>query len=94
MCTFSSCCNETPVARFKISTEKPLVGQPIKFENSSTFGRGTAQWNFGDNSEINKNPMPHVEHTFREPGNYEVVLKVQSGRSSATVKHIISIKNK
>ena len=81
-CTLYNC-NKNPEACFKVVSQNPTAGVPVKFLNCSEFGRGTAFWNFGDATDILRNQVSEIEHTFNNVGTYNVVLEVfQSGKSS------------
>lgn len=90
MCTFLSCSKE-PIACFKVLTENPKAGEPTIFQNCSTFGRGDTFWDFGDSTEINRNPMPEVEHIFSKKGEYEINLRVTLGRRSDEITQLITV---
>jgi len=90
MCTFLSC-SKDPIASFKVLTENPKAGEPIKLHNSSIFGRGDAFWDFGDSTEVNRNPMPEIEHIFKKKGEYEIKLKVTLGQKSDEITQFITI---
>ena len=68
--------NKDPKANFTILTEVPKANIPVRFKNTSEFGRGMAIWDFGDSSEVLKNQMPDIEHIFLKAGNYEITLQV------------------
>ena len=67
-----------PVARFIFSPAKPLVGQTVFFDGSSSFdpdGFITQwQWSFGDGLTIFNGPQTF--HSYNNPGNYTVTLTV------------------
>lgn len=59
-----------PVANFYISSQDPMQGLPIQFENTS-LNAWSYTWQFGDgNTSFLVNPT----HTFSTPGPYEITL--------------------
>lgn len=72
-----ACSNKT--VDFKFTPEQPRAGESVVFTNLSTGGEAWA-WTFGDAStSSSKNPS----HTYRQPGKYVVILKVDD-KSSLT----------
>lgn len=81
MCFFCSC-SKQPTACFETETSNPVADSVTTFKNCSSFGRGHAEWDFGDGSPILDNPMPNIEHVFSDSGKYTITLKVISGNKS------------
>jgi PKD repeat protein/pimeloyl-ACP methyl ester carboxylesterase len=69
--------NQPPVASFMYSPEKPLVGEQITFDASSSYDPdGTIvkyEWDFGDGNSAEGKV---VTHAYTEVGNYTVNLTV------------------
>ncbi len=64
-----------PEVRFEMDAEgRPGNGQPVYFYNLSK-GASRYEWDFGDGSfSTQKDP----EHTYKEPGNYNILLRAFS----------------
>ena len=78
-------CNKTTVD-FTYSPAAPRAGQSVSFSNRSSDGEEWA-WSFGDGStSTSKSPV----HTYRQPGTYTVILKVDD-KSSLTRTHDITV---
>jgi len=93
MCTFLTRVDKV-TAGFEVDSKENFAGTPVKFHNSSHFGRGKAYWNFGDGTPVYKNHMPDIEHTFENPGEYEISLKVTFGKSSDEIKKRIRVEKR
>ncbi len=65
---------EAPVAQFEYSPDAPSVDKEITFDASSSLGEDLQfTWDFGDDHEA-KGVI--VNHTYKEKGEYIVVLAV------------------
>ncbi|WP_162418436.1 PKD domain-containing protein [Cyclobacterium roseum] len=64
-----------PCQEIEISVKQGLlhVGEIIQFKAISNSGGGRMEWHFGSDEDANKTGSV-VNHTFKEPGRYEVVL--------------------
>lgn len=69
----------SPVAKFEYSPEKSTVNETITFNATASYSpKGnitTYQWKFGDNNTTTVTE-PMINHTYHQPGNYTVTLKV------------------
>ena len=69
---------------FSYSPTAPRAGEAVQFSNLSSLGEEWA-WSFGDGaSSTIKSPT----HTFKQPGTYRVVLKVDKKASCTKTKEI------
>lgn len=76
-------CNKTTVD-FSYSPSEPRAGQSVSFSNQSSDGEEWA-WSFGDGStSTSKSPV----HTYRQPGTYTVILKVDDKSSLTRTRDI------
>jgi len=79
--------NPFPVAAFTITNNEACMGNatPFIFTNQSTNGTSYA-WNFGDGSPIvTTSTATNQTHIYSQPGQYVVILTVQSGAGCCTV---------
>lgn len=73
--------DKTPVAQFKVSTDKPNAGDTISFVNSSSNATDYL-WNFGDGVTSDLESPTHV---YKKPGTFTVTLKAYgTGGSNQT----------
>lgn len=69
---------------FTYSPEAPRAGQSVSFINLSSTGEDWA-WSFGDGtSSMLKSPT----HTYKKPGTYQVILKVDKRNAWTKTKQI------
>jgi PKD repeat protein len=68
-----------PVAKFEYSPEKSTVNETITFNATASYspkGNITSyQWNF-DDGNVTTVTQPLINHTYNQPGKYNVTLKV------------------
>jgi outer membrane protein assembly factor BamB len=65
-----------PAASFEWAPQTAWVNEQITFDASGSGGNMTAyEWNFGDNN-ITVVTGPVIYHTYSQPGNYNVTLRV------------------
>ncbi len=69
---------------FIYSPEAPRAGQAVQFTNQSSSGEEW-EWSFGDGST---STLKSPTHTFRNPGTYMVVLKVDNKKSLTASKEL------
>lgn len=66
-------------ARFEYFPEKPIVNEQIAFNASASCSLGgnvtSYEWNF-DDGNTTEVAEPIINHTYGQPGNYSVTLKV------------------
>jgi PKD repeat protein len=78
---------DQPEASFTFSPAEPLVGEAVKFTDTSGGGPGESwAWGFGDGDvSIARNPT----HSFSEEGSYQVSLRVEnSGGHSSVIEEV------
>ena len=84
VCLTMIACKQNDV-NFTFSPEAPRAGQSVKFNNLSSSGEEW-EWNFGDGITTTiKSPS----HTYKQPGTYRVVLKVDGKNSWTAVKEVV-----
>ena len=72
--------------KFTYTPTEPRAGQPVRFNNLSSSGEEW-EWNFGDGiTSTIKSPS----HTYKQPGTYVVILKVD-GKNSWTDTQKITV---
>lgn len=79
-----------PVPGFVVTPERPTAGVPVLFDASMTVGSApivSYAWDFGDGTQ---GDGMQVEHTYAEPGNYQVTIVVtdengQTGTSALPI---------
>lgn len=70
---------------FKFTPEQPRAGEAVSFDNLSNTGEEWA-WDFGDNlSSTSKSPR----HTYRQPGRYTIILKVDNKNNLRKVREVV-----
>lgn len=62
---------------FSYSPTEPRAGQSVRFTNLSSAGEEW-EWSFGDGST---STIKSPSHTYKRPGNYVIMLKVDNKRS-------------
>lgn len=67
---FISSCTKKPTASFSATPSEPLIGEEVKFNNTSSEGV-TYVWDFGDGTSSDEKSPTHVYDT---EGNYKVKL--------------------
>ena len=84
VCLAMIACKQNDV-NFSFSPEAPRAGQSVKFTNLSSSGEEW-EWNFGDGITTTiKSPS----HTYKQPGTYRVVLKVDGKNSWTATKEVV-----
>lgn len=80
--------NSGPFAVVYSSTLIAKTGEVVEFDGSASVDSdgmiAEYEWDFGDSSE--KQEGVSVEHVYREPGNYQVVLKVTDDKQESREK--------
>ncbi len=61
----------------------------VQFNDTSTGGLHSSEWNFGD-SPVNSS-SPSVSHIYNDPGTYTAILTVINGTISSTASHQIIV---
>ena len=69
---------------FTYSPTEPRAGESVTFANQSSSGEEW-EWTFGDGST---STLRSPSHTFRNPGTYLVMLKVDNKKSKMASKQI------
>lgn len=83
-CCVMIACKQNEVS-FKYSPEAPRAGQPVTFSNLSSAGEEW-EWSFGDGGVSTiKSPT----HTYKRPGTYRVILKVDGKNSQTATEEIV-----
>jgi subtilisin family serine protease len=85
------------IAAFITTSEEPIVGETVEFEDRSSADPGTSiverEWDLTGDNSIDKTGEI-VTHTYDEPGEYEVTLTVtDEDGNSDTATDIISIRD-
>ncbi len=78
-----------PDARFTTSLEVVYPGTPIQFSALNTSLGTTLAWDWGDNTPNGQ--FPDMQHTYTEPGIYEVTLTAVAVQSGCTAQEAIRI---
>ena len=81
-CALIACKREE--IKFTYSPEAPRAGQSVSFSNQSTAGEEW-EWSFGDGGV---STLKSPSHTYKQPGTYLVVLKVDNKRSKTVSEKI------
>lgn len=83
LCCVLIACKKNSV-NFSYSPQEPRAGQAVQFSNLSTSGEEWS-WSFGDGAVSTiKNPT----HTYKKPGTYRVILKVDNKSSWTATKEL------
>ncbi len=64
-----------PVSQFTQSGTEVLVGEPVRFTNTSLNEPDQLTWNFDDGTNSNQ---PNPTHQWSEPGQYRVTLRAEN----------------
>ena len=83
LCCTLIACKKNDV-EFTYSPEEPRAGQQVVFSNQSSSGEEW-EWTFGDGSS---STLKSPTHTFRNPGQYTVTLKVDKKKSWSVSKQV------
>ena len=83
LCCAIVACKRNDV-NFSYSPEAPRAGQPVTFTNLSSGGEEWA-WSFGDGAS---STLKAPTHTYKKPGTYQVVLKVDKRNAWTKTKQI------
>ncbi|MEQ8704665.1 MAG: PKD domain-containing protein [Phaeodactylibacter sp.] len=78
-----------PDARFTASLEVVYPGTPIQFSALNTNLGTILSWDWGDNSPNGQ--FPDMQHTYAEPGIYEVKLTAIAVQSGCQAEEVIRI---
>ncbi len=80
----------TPVVDFLSSINSGCEDLTVAFEETSS-GASSFVWDFGDGSEFSTGPT--AEHTYTEPGRYEVLLKAfgSTGCTSSSAMQVVNV---
>lgn len=84
------CTVKEPKVCISILTTMPVANEVINFKNCSTFGRGTALWDFGDGVQV-RNQMPEISHIYKAKGTYHIALEVFKNGESDKISTVIVI---
>lgn len=85
LCCAVIACKKNDVS-FSYSPQNPRAGQPVTFSNLSSTGEEW-EWTFGDGAT---STLKSPSHTFKQPGEYAVILKVdQKNRWTAYRKIVV-----
>lgn len=83
---------EYPVARYDWSPKDPGVGERVELDGNKSVGDIQYYgWDFdGDGNVDQWSEQPEISHSWDEPGEYEVILTVEtgSGETAETAKTI------
>lgn len=85
LCCTLIACQKNDVS-FTYSPEAPKAGQKVSFTNHTTTGQDWS-WDFGDNGT---STLKSPSHTYKKPGTYRVVLRVDN-RSYWTATQQITV---
>lgn len=85
LCCALIACKKNDV-NFSYSPEAPKAGEKIVFSNLSSSGEDW-EWDFGDNGT---STLKSPSHTYKNPGDYRVILKVDK-KSSWTATKLITV---
>lgn len=84
--------SRTPEPQVSYSPQEPVAGSPMTFDASDSHSPdGEIQqvvWEFGDGNEA---VGMEVEHTYDEPGEYEVTVEVDDGVESASGSFSVTV---
>ena len=69
---------------FTYSPESPRAGEKVQFTNQSSSGEEW-EWTFGDGST---STLKSPTHTYKQPGTYRVMLKVDKKKSLTATKEL------
>ena len=69
---------------FTYAPEEPRAGEKVQFTNQSSSGEDW-EWTFGDGST---STLKSPSHTYKQPGTYRVVLKVDKKNSLTATKEV------
>lgn len=61
------------------------AGANIRFDRSASLIKGTATWNFGDNTEVVTSDADTIMHSFEVAGKYIVTLKIGDKQTTRTI---------
>lgn len=84
ICLALIACKKRIEVDFSVSPESPRAGQSVRFSNLSTGGEEW-EWDFGD---LNTSSLKSPAHTFKKPGIYKVILKVDKKNNLTRTKTV------
>ena len=84
LCCAVVACKKNDVS-FSYSPQSPRAGQPVTFSNLSSSGEEW-EWTFGDGAT---STLKSPSHTFKQPGEYDVILKVDKKNRWTAYKKIV-----
>lgn len=84
LCCAVVACKKNDVS-FSYSPQTPRAGQPVTFSNHSSSGEEW-EWTFGDGAT---STLKSPSHTFKRPGEYDVILKVDKKNRWTAYKRIV-----
>ena len=79
----ASACKKVDVS-FTCTPEQPRAGQAVRFNNLSSSGEDW-EWTFGDGTT---STLKSPSHTYKAPGTYRVILKVDKKKSLTATREI------
>lgn len=86
---FSSCGKKKPVACFALPIDRFEVGEQYAFKDCSV-GASEYLYDFGDgNTSANASPT----HTYNEPGDYNISLRVKGKKGEDELKRQVTVFN-
>lgn len=83
LCCALIACKKNDV-NFTYSPETPKAGEKVTFTNHTTMGQDW-EWDFGDNGT---STLKSPSHTYKIPGTYRVILKVDKRAAWTATKQI------
>ena len=84
LCCAAVACKKNDVS-FSYSPQNPRAGQVVTFSNLSSTGEEW-EWTFGDGGT---STLKSPSHTFKQPGEYDVILKVDKKNRWTAYKKIV-----
>jgi PKD repeat protein len=81
--------NLPPEANFSYEPEDPEVGDEVSFDASASSdddGIENYEWDFDDGTDESGSDLENVDHTFEDPGWYEVLLTVSDAEGETDEK--------
>ena len=86
LCCVAVACKKNDVS-FSYSPQNPRAGQVVTFSNLSSTGEEW-EWTFGDGGT---STLKSPSHTFKQPGEYDVILKGNDIINSETIQELFDI---
>ncbi len=89
--------SDPPMAYFVVSSQTTTVGDPIDFDATDSKAKkgriATYDWDFGDGiwHEVDAPQGAKVTHVYYEPGQYQVMLRVEDDRGEVSMAYSVFI---